>query len=275
MIEIDIGGGTYKRAADLPSQFSTKTVTDDNYTVADNDGYDLIFVDTGDTNRTIWLPTAADNSGRKLQVIKVDSGSGQVFVRAEGSDKVMKGGTEDTWYTLRFKGCKVDIICDGTDWWQLNREEPAGMIRICSTSTLHDGYLECAGQAVPRTTYPALFDAIGEQYGNGDGSTTFNLPDLRGVFIRGYNHGKSSGLYDPDAGSRTDRGDGTTGDNVGTKQDHQIESHRHNMECGYTGSAAQRVHNWTVPFSQYLYTGYTGGNETRPVNVQMMYVIKY
>ena len=53
-----------------------------------------------------------------------------------------------------------------------------------------DGYLELAGQAISRTTYSALFTLFGTTYGAGDGSTTFNLPDLRGEFVRGWDHGR-------------------------------------------------------------------------------------
>lgn len=52
------------------------------------------------------------------------------------------------------------------------------------------GYLELAGQAISRTTYSALFALFGTNYGAGDGSTTFNLPDLRGEFVRGLDHGR-------------------------------------------------------------------------------------
>lgn len=52
------------------------------------------------------------------------------------------------------------------------------------------GYLELAGQAISRTTYSALFALFGTTYGAGDGSTTFNLPDLRGEFVRGWDHGR-------------------------------------------------------------------------------------
>lgn len=48
-----------------------------------------------------------------------------------------------------------------------------------------EGYLLCNGQAVSRTTYSALFAEIGTTFGEGDGSTTFNLPDLRSRFIKG------------------------------------------------------------------------------------------
>ena len=52
------------------------------------------------------------------------------------------------------------------------------------------GWLLCNGAAVSRTTYATLFTAIGTQWGTGDGSTTFNVPDFRGSFIRGLDSGK-------------------------------------------------------------------------------------
>lgn len=57
---------------------------------------------------------------------------------------------------------------------------PTGTIFAWSTDTAPDGYLLCDGSAVSRTTYSNLFDVIGTTYGSGDGSTTFNVPDLRG-----------------------------------------------------------------------------------------------
>lgn len=57
---------------------------------------------------------------------------------------------------------------------------PVGTILATGRSSAPDGYLLCNGAAVSRTTYKALFEAIGTTYGSGNGSTTFNLPDLRG-----------------------------------------------------------------------------------------------
>jgi microcystin-dependent protein len=56
----------------------------------------------------------------------------------------------------------------------------AGSIYMYAGSTVPQGFLQCDGSAVSRTTYADLFDAIGTVYGSGDGSTTFNLPDLSG-----------------------------------------------------------------------------------------------
>lgn len=60
------------------------------------------------------------------------------------------------------------------------RTFPPGVILPYGASTAPAGWLNCTGAAVSRTTYAALFAAIGTTYGVGDGSTTFNLPDLRG-----------------------------------------------------------------------------------------------
>lgn len=62
---------------------------------------------------------------------------------------------------------------------------PVGTVAPFKGGTVPTGWLLCDGLAVSRTTYAALYDLIGTSEGIGDGSTTFNLPDLRGYFIRG------------------------------------------------------------------------------------------
>lgn len=57
---------------------------------------------------------------------------------------------------------------------------PAGTINQTARATAPTGYLLCDGSAISRTTYSALFDAIGTAYGSGDGSSTFNIPNLKG-----------------------------------------------------------------------------------------------
>jgi len=77
---------------------------------------------------------------------------------------------------------------NGTNWNCVTT--PAGTVDYFANSTSPVGYLECNGQAVSRTQYPELFTAIGIVYGAGNGTTTFNVPDLRGEFIRGADNGK-------------------------------------------------------------------------------------
>lgn len=65
-----------------------------------------------------------------------------------------------------------------------------GEIIAFAASTAPTGYLKCNGAAVSRTTYASLFAVVGTTFGAGNGSTTFNLPDLRGEFVRGWDDGR-------------------------------------------------------------------------------------
>lgn len=76
---------------------------------------------------------------------------------------------------------------------------PIGTIIAVSHNSVPDGYLACNGQEVSRTEYAELYNLIGTTYGTGDGSTTFNLPDLRGEFLRG--SGNNSHINSGDGGS--------------------------------------------------------------------------
>ena len=67
---------------------------------------------------------------------------------------------------------------------------PAGLVAPFSMSSCPSGWLAADGSAVSRATYAALFAAVGTTFGAGDGSTTFNLPELRGEFIRGWDNGR-------------------------------------------------------------------------------------
>ena len=138
--------------------------------------------------------------------------------------------------------------------------------------TVPTGWLVCDGQAVSRTTYATLFAYLSTTYGIGDGSTTFNLPDLRGTFVRGFNDGFTN---DPDAAARTDRGDGTTGDVVGSKQADELKSHSHTV--GAYNNACSCFPGERTLSQQTLAgasTDATGGNETRPINIQFIFGIK-
>ncbi len=97
--------------------------------------------------------------------------------------------------------------------------QQAGTILWHGSRVVPTGYLECNGAAVSRTTYSRLFAVIGTTFGAGNGSTTFNVPDLRGQFVRGQNNTASG--TDPNR-------------NLGSIQDHAMQDHRH-LNAGYTG----------------------------------------
>jgi len=145
-----------------------------------------------------------------------------------------------------------------------------GLVFIAVTATVPTGYLECDGSAISRATYAALFAIISDDYGEGDGSTTFNIPDYRGRFLRGWAHGQTT---DPDAATRTDRGDGTDGDVVGSKQADELKAHTHQTYQFLSNNAANGSNDYGL--SAWTVTGSTGGAETRPININVMFVIKY
>lgn len=131
-----------------------------------------------------------------------------------------------------------------------------GEIKWWSTNTAPSGYLECSGAAVSRTTYSALFAVIGTTFGSGDGSTTFNLPNLRGEFIRGWDNGRgidSARVF-------------------GSAQSDEIKSHTHTQNYPINGgSGAPGGSGGTQTTAN---TGATGGTETRPRNIALMPIIK-
>lgn len=119
---------------------------------------------------------------------------------------------------------------------------PAGVVSPYAGSSAPSGYLLCYGQAVSRSTYSSLFSAIGTTYGTGDGSTTFNLPDLRGRAIAGQDDmGGSSAnrLTGQTGGVNGDTLGGTGGDETHTLTTAQLAAHTHTVSSvtvyGWTG----------------------------------------
>ncbi|WP_313650309.1 phage tail-collar fiber domain-containing protein [Pseudomonas soli] len=100
---------------------------------------------------------------------------------------------------------------------------PAGTLIQSFSPSPPPNCLRCNGAAVSRTAYPALFASIGEYYGIGDGSTTFTLPDTRGLFVRDVDNGR---------GLDANR-------SMGTFQDGQNKAHTH---YAVTGSAGWHAH---------------------------------
>ena len=179
---------------------------------------------------------------------------------------------------------------------------PSGAVFCMAVAIVPSGYLECNGAAVSRTGYAALFAVIGTQYGAGNGSSTFNLPDLRGEFVRGYDHGRGI----------------DSGRNIATSQTADNQSHTHSINISGTantksltggirkisegfdanGSASgvfTKTQDGTNSITGSSSTSPVGGvnfdgshdhtfsasgtsgshgSETRPRNIAMMYVIK-
>ena len=120
---------------------------------------------------------------------------------------------------------------------------PTGAIMPFAMNSAPSGWLAADGTAVSRTTYAALFAAIGTTYGAGTGGTTFNLPDLRGIFVRGINSQTISGV--------------TYSGTLATKQGDSVGPHTHSGTTDNMSANATHDHNMTVTG---LGLGGSGGN---------------
>ena len=142
--------------------------------------------------------------------------------------------------------------------------ELVGEVAFFARTTPPSGWLKANGAAVSRITYATLFAAIGTTFGAGDGSSTFNLPDLRGEFARGLDDGRNV-----DGGRR-----------LGTAQEDAIKTHTINvpnsqLEGNVIGSwfySDRGNGNNNQPNNTITYTG---EKETRPRNVALLACIKY
>ena len=172
-----------------------------------------------------------------------DSGSGGI----KGSAPAPQAGSAAAGFFL---------AADGT-WKQT---VPASAVMAFASTTVPVGWLECNGAAVSRTTYAALFAIVATIYGVGDGSTTFNLPDLRGEFIRGFDNGR--GVDSARA--------------IGSAQTDEFEAHTHTIPSQSNANSGTFVEDAdSSGGAAGAVTGSTGSTETRPRNIAMMYCIKF
>lgn len=141
---------------------------------------------------------------------------------------------------------------------------PAGAVMPFAINSAPTGWLAADGAAVSRTTYAALFAAIGTTHGAGDSSTTFNLPDLRGIFVRG-------------SGSQTISGSTYSG-TFAAKQQDALKTHTHTY---LSNTYANSVSGGPSPITDGQTTSNTGNpstgtsDETRPANIALLYCIKF
>ena len=161
---------------------------------------------------------------------------------------------------------------------------PSGTIAPFGGGTVPAGWMLCDGTAISRTTYSALFSAVNTTYGVGDGASTFNLPDARGMFLRG-------------AGSKT-IGAVTYETTRGTTQQDQMQrltgrftgpfvrsgsTSRLGMVSSLSGTGSDAPNNGSSggvvinldsASSPNARTSATDSGETRPANIGVNYIIK-
>lgn len=185
--------------------------------------------------------------------------------------------------TRAVKGSALTHTEMDTNWNNLNNVGVGvGHITIWPMATAPDStWLFCQGQSILVASYPDLFDVIGYTYG-GSGANFF-LPDYRGVLLRGVDGGAGR---DPDRNTRTNRGDGVTGDNVGTRQGFAMQPITGSFfvpgggsysgafsDGGSTGTGRDSASSGrTVNFNSAAVT--ITSSETRPINVNVNFLIK-
>ena len=193
----------------------------------------------------------------------------------------MAGGHSVTWpaavvWTLGFEpalpttGGALNLFTflttDGGSRWVgsmvVSQTTPVGTVIWYSASTAPSGYLKADGVAVSRATYADLFAVIGTTFGNGDGSTTFNLPDLRGEFIRGWDDGRSV----------------DSGRLLGSAQTEEVGPHTHSYDrteaaIDWNDDSFAAGNNDARYRARQTDDG--GGSENRPRNIALLACIKY
>ncbi len=166
---------------------------------------------------------------------------------------------------------------------------PAGSVHLMATTTAPSGYLKCDGSARNRTTYAALFAIIGTTWGAGNGSSTFNVPDLRGEFVRGWDDGRG---VDNNRNFATSQSDSNKQHNHTASATSTVTDPGHLHTLNGSGDPALAGdlppggrHNGTISggmetattgisVSTSVSISNQGGNEAKPRNIAMMYVIK-
>ena len=241
---------------------------------------------------SIWL----SNSGVARSIISADGSNS--YYSAEGARSIVLKANGTTLFTINTTNATATIPivlpADPTTALQASTKQyvdtltgaPAGIIMAFAGSTAPTGFLACDGSAVLRATYATLFAAIGTTWGAGNGTTTFNVPDLRGMFMRGTGTnatGSSSGAVGPSVG--------TYAADTYLNHSHSITDtgHAHsptyliNQSSGIPGWASGSTFNNAITTQSgtsasttgiSVNTSTTGGTETKPKNYGVLYIIK-
>ena len=224
--------------------------------------------------------------------IRFQDSSGSPFVSLQ-SPSALSGNVALTLPASITNGGFLQTDGSGNLSFSIIEGVPSGAVFCLAVASVPTGYLECNGNAVSRTTYAALFAIIGTQYGSGNGSSTFNIPDLRGEFIRGFDNGRGV----------------DSGRSIASSQGSQNAQHNHSASASSSSSVSDPGHKHNILFntgsfggssgsttvrdsgtitnrmstattgisvstSTSVSIGNQGGSEARPRSIAMMYIIK-
>ena len=214
--------------------------------------------------------TAAATLGDGFTFAVRNSGSGAITIDPTLSETINAMST-----IVIGSGDFVIVYCDGTGFSTVGgAAAPAGSMIPYAASAAPAGWLLCYGQTVSRSSYAALFLAIGTTYGAGDGSTTFGLPDLRGRVIAGKDNmggTAASRLTSPVAGSTLGATGGAQSHTLTTAE---MPAHTHGASTtDYTGTLTSTISTGPNAGSSMV-TGSTGGDGAHN-NVQPTFIANY
>lgn len=157
-----------------------------------------------------------------------------------------------------------------------DKDNPIGSILAFAGSreTIPLGWLLCDGAELEKSEYSALEKIIQNFWGSATSDTKFKLPNLQGQFLRGVDY-DSVNITDPDADTRTVNGKGQSRE-VASYQNDELKSHNHNYDTdnipGNSNSGSSKdASNKNFTITQ---TTNTGGNETRPKNYYVNFIIR-
>tara|TARA_A100001391_G_scaffold30793_1_gene16470 strand:- start:509 stop:1639 length:1131 start_codon:yes stop_codon:yes gene_type:complete len=221
--------------------------------------------------------------------LRFQDSSGSPFVSLK-SPSSLSGNIALTLPSAITNGGFLQTDGSGNLSFQIVNGVPSGSVFCMAVATIPTGYLECNGAAVSRTTYAALFAIIGTTYGTGNGSSTFNIPDLRGEFVRGFDNGKGT-----DSGRSIASSQGSANLSHGHSVSASVNDSGHvhatsfdnkkyfpgggSTSIGYGGAGGYpadvfTMSNATTGISVSISQNNAGGGEARPRNIAMMYIIK-
>ena len=226
----------------------------------------------------------ADQSGVCLHLKATDGLTLPSGTKAERPINIQHG-------TIRFNTEEKSMeVFDGNKWMSLM---PVGTILPFAGEVVPDGWFSCDGQLLETGEYPALALVLNSAWGKR--GSKFKLPDLRGMFLRGWDQGQGN---DPESKNRTKKQGGNAADMVGSYQEDQFQGHKfpvyggggpntgielntlaHHPANGHyfgiAGNGSGRVGYAIGPESDAGNGNPRVGQETRPKNAYVHFIIKY
>jgi microcystin-dependent protein len=290
--EWEVGIGTYTSSGTTLSRTTILASSNSNNAVSFSSGTKYVWLNFSAMSATTaaLLPIAANstatldrthsfvtcnNSGACTLTLPAASVPFVLHIKKTSSDPtllvtIQRAGSDtidgQTSIALSTQFDSVKLVADGSSTWHIAEwyissatTQPSGTVESFAGSTVPAGWIECDGSAVSRTTYADLFSILSTTWGSGDGSTTFNIPDLRGRTIIGV--GTGTGLTARTLG-------GTGGAETHMLATSEMPAHNHSVLSSAGGyyvynGAATGTHNWGISGGGNNFSSIQGFTDSR------------